>query len=350
VVSPEELYQNDYPYETSITKTARTHFNSFAGHVVKTFGLGGSDLVVDIGSNVGVLLSGFKSFNVQVLGVDPAPNIAQIAEKNGIPTMVDFFSKDVANYIVSRVGRARVITGSNVFAHIDDLYSLMEAVDCLLDDEGVFIIEAPYFLHLLENLEYDTIYHEHLSYLSLTPLIPFFKRCGFEIFDVMEVSIHGGSLRMFISREGKMPVTENVANLLSKENEKRIHSTEKLMEFARRVEKNREDLVTLLRTLKQQGKRVAAVSAPAKGMTLLNYCRIGKDILDFITEKSELKIGRFAPGTHIPVLPDRALIDNDIDYALLLAWNFKEEIIRNLKEFTEKGGRFIVPIPEVTIV
>tara|TARA_B100000315_G_scaffold74900_2_gene68627 strand:+ start:5200 stop:6423 length:1224 start_codon:yes stop_codon:yes gene_type:complete len=350
VVSPEILYRNDYPYESSITKTGREHFKEFALSVIKLFNLSKNDLVIDIGSNVGVLLDVFKNEGCRVIGIDPAVNIVRIAEKNNVETIPEFFSIEVAKKIIKSYGKAKIITASNVFAHIDDLNSMMNGIDCLLDEDGVFIVEAPYLVNLLNKLEYDTIYHEHLSYLSLVPLIPFLYECGFELFDVSQVDIHGGSIRLFISRKNKRKVSKAIHEHLTYENENAIYSIDNLIQFAKKVEKNRDDLVWLLKSLKREGKQIAGVSAPAKGMTLLNYCKIGKETLCFLTEKSTLKIGRFAPGNNLPVYTDSALIENNIDYALLLAWNFKDEIMKNLTQFKGNGGKFIIPIPEPTII
>jgi SAM-dependent methyltransferase len=350
VVPPEVLYCEDYPYESSTTRTGRDHFNEFAESMVDQLGLTGDDLAVDVGSNVGVLLDGFRRRGVRVMGVEPAANIAATAVAGGISTVNEFFSTEVARRIREEHGPARVVTASNVFAHIDDKRAVMEALDALLTDDGVFVIEAPYLLHLLDQLEYDTIYHEHLSYISLAPLVPFFERTGFELFDVHHRTIHGGTVRLVIARNGARQVTEAVRESLACEEAKGIHSLEGLRSFALRVEANRAALMDLLRSLKSRGKRIAAVSAPAKGMTLLNYCRIGDDLLEFVTEKSRLKLGRYTPGSHLPVRPDSALVEEGIDYALLLAWNFKEEIIRNLPEFREAGGRFIIPIPHPEII
>jgi SAM-dependent methyltransferase len=350
VVSPEVLYQRDYPYEASITRTGRLHWQELARTVKDRISLPQDALVVDIGSNVGVLLGAFKDLGARVLGVEPATNIARIAQKNGIETINAFFSSDVSKQIVAMKGPASVITATNVFAHVDDLHAFMRAIDELLHPNGVFIIEAPYFVNLIDKLEYDTIYHEHLSYLSVRPLIMFFDRVNMEIYDVEQRDIHGGSFRVHVCRKGRLPVTSAVRELLMLEEKKRIHEMDVLTQFANEVERNRRQLVKLLLDLKHAGKRIAAVSAPAKGMTLLNYCGIGKDTLDFITEKSTLKIGRFTPGTHIPVLPDEALLDHMPDYALLLAWNFADEIMANLDRYRRKGGRFLLPIPEPRIV
>jgi len=350
VVDPTILYQNDYPYEASMTLTGQDHFSQFARQVINLHNIPADSLVIDIGSNVGVLLRAFKNESMRVLGIDPADNIAEKARANGIPTISDFINPELAKNIISEHGKARVITGSNVFAHIDDLNELMTSLGFLLDDKGMFVIEVPHLLTLLENLEYDTIYHEHLSYVSVTPLIPFFKKHGLEIFDVHPVSIHGGSLRIFVARQDRYAITDNVSMLLDQEKEKGIHEISCLENFASRVSQHRDELTWLLHSLKREGKRIAGISAPAKGMTLLNYCKIGTETLEFLTEKSSLKVGRYAPGNHLPIFPDKALVENDIDYALVLAWNFKDEIMRNQPEFVEKGGKFIIPIPKPVIV
>ncbi len=349
-VSPEILYRNDYPYESSTTKAGQKHFFKFAQSVTERFHLGTSDLTVDIGSNVGVLLSGFKEAGVRVLGVDPAANIVRLAEKRGIETINEFFNLPTAQLIVLEKGKASMITGTNVFAHVDDLHAFMHAVDVLLNEQGVFIFEAPHFMHLIDSLEYDTIYHEHLSYLSLTPLIPFFKQFGMEVFDVEQVDIHGGSFRVFISRFNQREIMPAVREMLDAEKKMNLHSLSVLQDFANRVEKNRNDITWLISRLRHEGKSVVGVSAPAKGMTLLNYCGLGRQYLDFVTEKSQLKIGRFTPGTRIPIFSDDALLERQPDYALLLAWNFAEEIIDNLKEYRKAGGKFIIPIPYPRIV
>jgi SAM-dependent methyltransferase len=350
VVSPEILYRQDYPYESSITKSGHAHWAEFASTVVQRLGLSATDLVIDIGSNVGVLLGAFRDNGTRILGVDPASNIVRLAERAGIETVNEFFNLETAKRILAEKGHATVITGTNVFAHVDDLRGFMAGVDLLLKTDGIFIFEAPYFVNLVKNLEYDTIYHEHLSYLSLTPLVPFFKRFKMEIFDVEERDIHGGSFRVYIARAGSRPVASRVEELVRLEAQKRIHDLDHLLGFARSVEQNRQELIWMLRKLKHEGAHIAAVSAPAKGMTLLNYCRLGTETLDFVTEKSQLKIGRFTPGTHLPVLPDAELIERMPEYALLLAWNFAAEIKQNLAEYSRRGGKFIIPIPRPTIV
>jgi len=350
VVSPEVLYRNDYPYESSTTRTGRKHWADFAASVVKRLGLSPGSLAVDIGSNVGVLLAAFRDHGMRVQGVDPAANIVMIARENSIDTICEFFNEDAARQIIAQKGLASIITATNVFAHVDDLDALMTSVKVLLDKRGVFIFEAPYFVNLLKHNEYDTIYHEHLSYLSTKPLVPFFAKHGMEVFHVEQNDIHGGSFRVFVARKGERPVSDEVHHVMAEEERLGIYTRERLDRFAEDVRKNKRDLTWLLQSLKQEGKRVVGVSAPAKGMTLLNYCRIDNDILDFVTEKSKLKIGRYTPGAHIPVVPDSELLVRQPDCALLLAWNFAEEIMRNLEEYRLKGGKFIIPIPSPRIV
>lgn len=350
VVSPEVLYRNDYPYESSTTETGQKHWSCFAKNVIKKLKLNTDDLVVDIGSNVGVLLGEFKKLGSSVYGVDPAANIVMIARERGIDTICDFFNEESVRQILSAKGQASIITGTNVFAHIDDLHTLMNNVLLLLKKDGAFIFEAPYFVNLVKHLEYDTIYHEHLSYLSVKPLIPFLSKYDMEIFDIEQVDIHGGSFRVYIGHKNQHGISPIVSELVKEEERLKLYSLDTLNKFAVDVANNRKELTWLLHSLKHQGKSIVGVSAPAKGMTLLNYCRIGSDILDVVTEKSKLKIGRVTPGMHIPVVPDSYLLEKQPDYALLLAWNFAEEIMNNLSDYKKKGGKFIIPIPTPRIV
>lgn len=349
-VRPEILYQDEYPYEASTTRAGRLHFRAFAKTTVRRLALRAGDLAVDIGSNVGVLLDGFQKEGLRICGVDPAANIAAIADERGIPTIAGFFDERSVGQVLRAHGQAAVITGTNVFAHVDDLARFMLGVDALLAPGGAFVFEAPYFGNLLQDLEYDTIYHEHLSYISVKPLAPFFACFGMRIFDVREQDIHGGSSRIFVDR-GERPVRDGVVEAyVDAEHRDGVHDISRLRAFAMAVADHRARLTALLHDLRAGGKRIAGVSAPAKGMTLLNYCRIGGETLDFVTEKSRLKIGRYTPGTHIPVLADDALVEARPDYALLLAWNFADEIMHNLSAYRAAGGRFIVPIPGPRIV
>jgi SAM-dependent methyltransferase len=350
VVSPEILYRRDYPYESSTTKFGQLHWREFATTVTARLGLDANSLVIDVGSNVGVLLDAFRQQGTRVLGIDPASNIVRLAEKRGIETVDEFFAYPVAVKVAAKYGKASLITATNVFAHVHDLRDFIQGVDHLLNARGVFIFEAPYFGNLINQVEFDTIYHEHLSYLSLEPIVEFLNEFNMEVFDVQERDIHGGSFRVFVTRKGSYPVEAAAQSFLEREKKLKLRDASTLKKFATAVEDNRRSLMSLLHELKKSGKKIAGVSAPAKGMTLLNYCRIGPELLDFVTEKSTLKIGRFTPGTHIPVVADEALVQEKTDYALLLAWNFAEEIMGNLKEFRQSGGKFILPVPVPRVV
>jgi len=350
LVNPQVLYQKEYLYESSITNTGRFYYDDMAKDIVSRFSTTKDSFVIDIGSNVGVLLEGFKNLNMRVLGVDPAPIVAQKAIDRGIDTVIDFFGSNLAKNIKNTYGQAKIIAGTNVFAHIHELDDAVEGMKILLDPSGVIAIEAPYAIDFIENLEYDTIYHQHVGYLSVRPMQKYFERFGLELFDVAHSSIHGGSLRYYIGHKGAHPVSLLINESIAKEEAFGLYDINTLGLFAERVKKQRLDLLRLLLTLKTEGKKIVGVSAPAKGNTLLNYCSINTTYLDFLTEKSKLKVGRFTPGTFIPIYDDEKLLEVQPDYALILAWNFAEEIMRNLSTFKERGGKFIVPIPQPRIV
>lgn len=350
VVSPDVLFSENYPYESSTTRYFKNHFNGLAKTVAMRFSLGEGDLAVDVGSNVGVLLGGFKSQGLSTVGVEPVGPLAAKAEADGLTTINAFLDGPVSRQIVSSHGHAAVVTATNVFAHIDDLTTATRHIKDMLRQDGVFVIEVPYFLELLNSLEYDTIYHEHLSYILVTPLRRFFARVGLEVFDVEDVPMHGVSLRVYVGFPGKHPVSERVGQHLRQEADKGTLKLDTLQEFSDRVQAHRWELSRYLFSLKTQGKRIAGISAPAKGNTLLNYCNINSDILDYLTERSPRKIGLFSPGKHIPVVDDDVLKDDQPDYGLLLAWNLRDEIMKNLSFFRERGGRFIVPMPRLETI
>jgi hypothetical protein len=351
VVDPKILYQQNYPYESSQTKAGKEHYFEFAASVKKEYNLLKEDLVIDIGSNVGTLLGGFKKCGIKVMGIEPAKNISLIALKNKIPTLNSFFNSFVVKKVLKNGKKPKIITATNVFAHVDNLDLFVKNISKLLDKKsGVFIIESPHFYHILKNLEYDTIYHEHLSYLTLKPLIPFFKKFNMEIIKVEKKDIHGGSVRIFVSFTKNFEIHSSVEKLIKFEEEKNINSKKRLLLFAKKVRQNRLRLVTVLNSFLRKGKKIIAVSAPAKGMTLLNYCKIDSDYLDFATEKSKIKQGLFTPGTRLPIYADSKILKFKPDYALLLAWNFSKEIINNNIKFLKNGGKFIIPIPNVKIV
>jgi hypothetical protein len=281
--------------------------------------------------------------------VDPA-EVARKAIDNGIDTIIDYFNLEVAQKIVEKYQKPSVITGTNVFAHIHDLDSAVEGVKHLLSDTGVFVVEAPSALDLLENLEYDTIYHQHIGYLSVLPMKKYFERFGMELFDVTKSDIHGGTIRYFVCHAGAYPVESSVGEFIREENELGMYEDEYLKKFAKKVEIQKIALVELILQLRKEGKKVVAVSAPAKGNTLLNYCNLDSVFLDFATERNPLKVGRYTPGTHLPIYEDDAVVSENADYALILAWNFAEEIMKNMVDFKSKGGKFIIPIPYPKVI
>jgi SAM-dependent methyltransferase len=321
-----------------------------ANQICDNFKLGHDSLIIDIGSNAGVLLSGFRDRGCKVLGIDPSVNVANIARNKGIEVIGEFFSSELAKRIKKEYGQVSVITGTNVFAHIDDLHNFFKAADILLKEDGIVCIEAPNLVALIENLEYDTIYHEHLSYLSLKPLRDFCKKMHMDIFNVEFHEMHGGSFRYFIGREKLRKINENIPKYLQLEEEKGIYKKSRLEKFALDVKNQKEELNSLLWNLKREGKKIVGISAPAKGNALMNYCKISSDLLDYITELNPLKIGKFSPGMHIPIVEEKRLLIDKPDYGLLLAWNFADEIIKNNQKFVENGGKFIIPIPHPRIV
>ena len=350
VVPSDLMYNSEYPYETSMNKSGVEHFIQAANSIYNKLELNQNSFVIDIGSNVGILLSGFQQKGVKVLGVEPSSNIAKKAINVGIDTLSDFFSITLSKKILNSHGKANVITGTNVFAHIDDLDDFVSSVQILLDKDGTLVIEAPYLKNMIDNIEYDTIYHEHLSYLSLTPMVKFFQTKNMDIFDVEFYPIHGGSLRYFICNKDQKEISDNVKKLMKSEFDYKLHSIENLKKFSKSVEKQKSELIKLLCDLQKNGKKIVGLSAPAKGNTLLNYCNIGTSFLDYITEKSTLKIGKYTPGTHIKILSDDFLEEDKPDYALILAWNFASDIMKNNSKFIKQGGKFIIPIPSPKII
>ncbi len=349
VVEPEILFRN-YVYFSSGMPKLSDHFRNYAEEVVNNFISSKEDLVVEIGSNDGLLLGAIKNLGVKVLGVDPAENIAKVANERGIETIPDFFSEKLASEIVEKYGRAKVMIGNNVVAHIDDHQDLIKGVRALLADDGVFIFEAPYLIDMFENLAFDTIYHEHLSYLSVRPLKKFFEQFGLQVFDVKILPVQGNSLRVYVSYLGKYKVNPSVEKCLKKEKELKMDTFEAHKELARRAGELKERVVTILHNLKNEGKKIAAYGAPAKGNTLLSYFNIGPEILDYATETLPSKIGLYTPGTHIPVINIEEARKNPPDYYLLLAWNYKDVILQKEEAFQKQGGKFIMPIGDNQIL
>ena len=342
VVSKEELFR-DYVYFTSGMPKISDHFRNYAEEVMKKF-LKKNDLVVEIGSNDGVLLDFFKKKGYQILGIDPAENIAKVANQRGVLTWPEFFNEEIAKKITKEIGQAKAILANNVVAHINDHHDLAKGVKILLDKSGVFIFEAPYLIDMFENLTYDTIYHEHLSYLAVRPLMVLFKKFGLEIFDVQVISVHGQSLRVFVGHRGCHRCQARVKQLIKKELAYGLNKLNSYRQLAKRIAKSKQQLVTKLKSLKVQGRRLAAYGAPAKGNTLLNYAKIGVDILDFALEDLSSKQGFYTPGMHIPVVDRQYAEDRLPDYYLLLAWNYLKPILTKEKDKFCRVGKFIIPV------
>lgn len=351
IVKPEILFR-DYVYRSSTSQVFINHFLSFAKNIIDRFKLPLSSFIIDIGSNDGILLKPFQEAGMRVLGIDPATKIAEKVTLEGIETLPYFFGENIARKIVTEKGQADVITGTNVFAHVNDLDGFLRGVKKLLRPRGIFIVEVPYLVDLLEKNLFDTIYHEHLSYFSISPMKILLERNGLRIFDVERVSVHGGSLRVFIEMMGKEmhSLSHRVADLLALEREKNINSLITLKQFNQRIERNKKELVALLKSLKRQGKRIAGYGAPAKGNTLLNYFQIGNKMIDYIVDDNTWKQGLFTPATHIPVVAPSKLELDFPDYIMILAWNFADSIIQKLEPLRSKGTKCIIPVPTPRIV
>lgn len=349
-VEAEKLFNENYAYESTGTISRHNNYSELSEFVCKKFNLEKNSLVVDIGSNVGLLLSFFKEQGMHVIGIDASKNIVDIANSKGIETKCSFFNEELVNEIINeRKTKAKIITATNVFAHIQDYDSFMKSLLSLLDEKGIFVFQVPHFLQLINNFEYDTIYHEHICYFGLKPLLTFFKKFGMELFDIHQNNLDGGSIRCFVSKWGNFPVSNNVEKILEQEEKEKIYDLERLQTFAKNVQKQRYELKKLLICLKENNS-IVGIGAPAKGMTLLNYCKIDDSILSYVTEKSNLKVGKFTPGMHIHVKTDEEMIKDNPDYALILAWNFAEEIMNRLSEYKKNGGKFIIPVPIPKII
>jgi SAM-dependent methyltransferase len=349
VVDRSLMYEENYPYDSRTTETGQKHWAELTDKAISLIEESDHEIkVLDIGSNTGALLSEFKIRGCKVIGVDPSIDAFRIAQTFGIENIVDFFGSSAIDKLIQLNFYPDIITSTNSFAHTDDLSSWLYSVEKILSSKGVLIIEAPHVLNLFAFNQFDTIYHEHLSYVSLTPLIEFFKSHNLVIFDVENVDIHGGSLRIFAGKDRNI-IDSSVANLVSRERESRISDLDFLLNFALTVEKNREVLREFLMNIEETGKTFGIVSAPAKGMTYFAYCGLSQFKISGISDKNPLKINKFAPGTGLKVITDAELVTIAPDYLLILAWNFKSEIIRNMVKLGYKN-KFIVGIPNLEVI
>lgn len=349
VVEPEVLFC-DYVYFSSGMPALPEHFRKYAEEAVNNFVSSKDDLVVEIGSNDGLFLGAIKNMGVKILGIDPAENIAKVANERGVETLPEFFSEKLAGKIAAKYGKAKVVIGNNVVAHIDNHHDLIKGVSTLLRGDGVFIFEAPYIVDMFENYTFDTIYHEHLSYLSVRPLITLFKQFGMELFDVKIFPVQGNSIRGYAGKLGQHEISPRVEELLEKEKLMKLDRLEIYLKLASDISEMKQKVLVVLNELKAKGKKIAGYGAPAKGNTLLNYYGIGPDILEYATEELPSKIGLHTPGAHIPVVHIEEARKNPPDYFLLLAWNYKDVILKKEEVMIKNGTRFIIPVGKIEIL
>lgn len=349
-VPPAEIF-GEYAYFSSYSDRWVEHARRYVEMITTRLNLGEDDLVVELASNDGYLLRHFVGTGVPILGIEPAANIARVAEDAGVPTIVDFFGLELAERLAGEGRQASLVVANNVLAHVPDLNDFVRGVRVLLRAEGTASFEFPHLARMLERVEYDTIYHEHFSYLSFATTVQILAAHGLEVYDVEELPTHGGSLRVYAQHAGgRHRVTPAVRTLLEREEMEDLRSPARFRKFAEDVKESKRALLELLIELRRRGKQVVGYGAPGKGNTLLNYCGIRTDLLDYTVDRNPYKHGLYTPGTHIPIHPPERIAETRPDYVLVLPWNLLDEIAEQLAYLAEWGGRLIVPVPRAEVV
>ncbi|PWN07815.1 class I SAM-dependent methyltransferase [Rhodohalobacter mucosus] len=350
-VSPEEIYE-DYFYFSSYSDSWLKHASDYVDKMMEEYGIGSDHFVVEIASNDGYLLQYFKEKGVPVLGVEPSENVARAAIEKDIPTEKKFFGYDTSKELVSDYKPADLILGNNVLAHVPDINDFVSGLKVMLSEKGFMTFEFPHLMQLVENNQFDTIYHEHFSYFSLLVVDRIFARHGLKLFHVEELKSHGGSIRIYICHKENddRPVRDSVTNMLRMEEDKGYTDIDFYTSFDEQVKRTKRELLKLFIELKENGKTIAGYGAPGKGNTLLNYCGIGKDFLDYTVDRNPAKHGMFLPGSLVPIYPPDKIRETQPDYVFILPWNLKKEIMNQISYIREWGGKFIIPIPEPEIL
>ena len=348
--TPEQIF-SDYAYFSSYSQSWLTHAQTYVDLMMDRFAFDSNALVVEIASNDGYLLQYFKAREVPVLGIEPAENVAQVAANKGTPSLVKFFGVQTARELANEEKQADLLIGNNVLAHVPDINDFVAGMKLILKPQGIITMEFPHVLNLIEKQQFDTIYHEHFSYLSLLAVKRIFEKHGLLIFDVEELPTHGGSLRIYAkhSENTHQTISDHVESLVAKEIEKKLDDVQTYIKASKRVEKIKRSALNFLIQIKNEGKRIAGYGAPAKGNTFLNYCGIGLDFIDYTVDRSPYKQDRFLPGSHIPIYhPDR-IAETKPEFVLILPWNLKEEIMAQMDHVHQWGGKFVVFIPDVKV-
>lgn len=349
--TPQAIF-GDYAYFSSYSDSWLEHVRCYAEQMVSRFGFGSTHQVIEVASNDGYLLQNFKAAGIPVLGIEPARNVARVAEEKGIPTLVEFFGTQIAQALTSKGTRADLLIGNNVLAHVPDLNNFVMGLKIILAPDGVITMEFPHLLRLMRGNQFDTIYHEHFSYFSLLAVRRVFAQHGLVVFDVEELTTHGGSLRIFVCHEGSSHdvANERVRALAEAEAAAGLSQIATYAGFAQQVQRTKRDLLSFLIRAKGEGQTIAGYGAPAKGNTLLNYCGIRGDFLDYTVDRSPHKQGKFLPGTHLPIYGPERVAETRPDYLLILPWNIKDEAMAQMAHIRGWGGKFVVPIPSVEVI